>query len=229
MFQFHIRNKIRQLATDSWRYYYWPGLIILQSGTVQKSWYSLVMLCFLQTYSFAALVPLWIRPDCVSPSADHVNITGTLSWDHHRNSSFSHFLPHSVNSYCNASVLVRVGWVTPVTCYLLVPKWCVLRWTSGSRKIQLTQLWEETWKLSIDLTKCSLKWLIKLVNCFTQPEVTYLSSNLLFHNICWLFSVRLEMSGIHFIAYLELEYPWFSLSVIYQWWKIFCNCSYEYL
>lgn len=163
-FQFHIRNKMRLFASDSWWYYYWPGLIILQSGTVQKPWYSLVMLCLLQTYSFAALVLLWIRPDCVSPSADHVTISRTLSWDCHPNSSFSHFLPHSVNSYCNASVLVRAGWVTPVTCYLLVPKRCVLRWTPGSRKIQLTQLQEETRKLSIDLTKCYLKWLIKLVN-----------------------------------------------------------------
>lgn len=171
---------------------------------MQKLLHSLVTLYLSQTYSFAAIVLLWMRPDCTSQSADRVNISRTLKLRPSHNSAFSHFPPQSVNSYCNASDLVRVGWVTPGTCYLLVPKWCVLRWTASSRKVQLTRLWVETWKLSLYL-KSSLKCLIELVNCFTEPKITFLPGNLLFHDSCWLFSVRVEMSGIHFIAFLELE------------------------
>lgn len=165
-------------------------------------------------------IPLLLESCCELDLTVSVNLLtlwislGLFCWDDHRNSAFSHFPPQSVNSYCNASVLVRVGWVTPVTCYLLVPKWCVLRWTANSRKIQLTRLRGETLKLSIHLAKGSLKWLIELVNCFIQPQITFLSGNLLFHNICWLFSVRVEMRNIHFLAYLELEKSLTVLSVL---------------
>lgn len=112
-------------------------------------------------------IPRLPQPRCELDLAVPVNVLtvsislGLLSRDHHHNSPFFPFFPpESVNSYCAASVLVRAGWVTPVTCYLLVPNRSVLRWTVSSRKTRLARLWEEARKLSVHSTKCSLKRLV---------------------------------------------------------------------
>jgi len=73
---------------------------------------------------------------CISQPADCINISKSPGWDHRCSFTFSHifFLCASSNFSASISLDAGVGWVTPVTFNLLVPKLCALRWTASGRK-----------------------------------------------------------------------------------------------
>lgn len=73
---------------------------------------------------------------CISQPADCISISKSPGWDHDCSFTFFHISFQYANSNFSASISLdaRVGWVTPVTFNLLVPKLCALRWTASGRK-----------------------------------------------------------------------------------------------